>query len=119
MFVIVRVGGGVGCDEGDDDDGEDLALLTRQLAAVSTSEHSNSFHDNHGEVSVYEADSTSFISDGIGSSPPPPSPVNSQEEEVTDHSSFLSHPLSSVHCEMDDQPTSPSPSHFHHSSPQP
>ena len=110
--MVVRVGG---CD---DEEGEDLALLTRQLAAFSTSEQSNSVHDSHGELSVCEADSTSFQSDNVGSSPPPPSPVNCLPLAAHHQETLLTHPLSSLPCEMDDQPTSPAPS-FHNPSPQP
>ena len=101
VCAVVSVGG---WEEGDGEgqDG-DLAVLTQQLAAFSTSDNTNSFHDNslHTGLSAFQADS-GFHSDGVGSSPPPPSPVNPH----------MSHPLClpSLHglCEMEEQQHSPS-----------
>ena len=95
MCAVVRVGG---WERGECEGQEgDLAVLTQQLAAFSTSDNTNSFHT---DLSVFQADS-SFHSD-VGSSPPPPSPVNPH----------MSHPLRlpPLHglCEMEEQPHSPS-----------
>ena len=97
MCAVVSVGGWEG-GEGEGPEG-DLTVLTQQLAAFSTSDSTNSFHT---DLSVFQADS-SFHSDGVGSSPPPPSPVNPHMS----HPLCLPPPLHGL-CEMEEQPRSPS-----------
>ena len=117
VCVVVTVGG---AGERGGEDGE-LADLTQQLAAFSTSDHLNShYDDSRRNQSVFQADS-SFHGSGVGSSPPPPSPVNSSPLAtdlllpLMSHSALLSHPPPSPHnlCDME-PPSSPSPHHHQH-----
>ena len=91
MHVMVRVG--------EDKEDEGLASLTQQLAAFSTSgAEPGGLHFMHSE--------------GTGSSPPPPSPVNCPAE--LPHLSLPSLSHSASHGDMEDQPSSPSFTHQYH-----
>ena len=118
MSAVVRVSGcQVTEEEGQD---EDIAHLTQQLAAFSTSDDGSGYHGStvQQDLSVLEAES-GFHSDVVGSYAPPPSPISSsplQTEPLQSipHTSFLSHPhshfppsLSSL-CEMEEPSPSPS-----------
>ena len=101
VCVMVKVGAS---EEGEQE--EEMAILTQQLAAFSTSDE-NSLHH------MYPVDT-----ECAGSSPPPPSPVSYSPVET--ELPVLSHspPHPSPQCDMEEQPSSPlsSTHHFHPSS---
>lgn len=102
--------------EGEEDSSAegDLAVLTQQLAAFSTSDSTSRHHNDDFSV---------------GSSPPPPSPVNflpvatdlvppilpHHQASLLSHSLPPSLPSSYSPCDMEEQPPSPP---FHHQTPQ-
>ena len=98
VCVTVKVGAS---EEGEQE--EEMAILTQQLAAFSTSDE-NSLHH------MYPVDT-----ECAGSSPPPPSPVSYSPVET--ELPVLSHspPQPSPQCDMEEQPSSPlsSTHHFH------